>query len=723
MVKVFALVSLATIGHQALAASWQVLPCWGGGYVQDVLLCPNDRQRLYTYVDVGGPYRSDDAGRNWRPLHGNMSVEMRERGMDEVRSLSVDPRNADSLVILGGSVAENPGGFAYTRDGGNSWTIAQTAPAYGNGPRRTEGLCLSRDPFNPDNLAGGEDLDGVWISRDNGATWRSTGPTNMWYTDIRYDLVVKDRIYASAPGIPPGTLKTWWQAGESRLRPRGQGFFRSDDGGETWRRLSDDSPSEIVQIPGDRCLVGIFGHERIRVSEDGGETWSAFDEGLYLNVGGPKEAWSGGNYYALGAGCDFWLVGDGNGTIYRRGRNDAAWTKLPRGCYHAGDPDHEPFLANVLPEQRRMTALMTLVTDPNDGRRWFATDWFELWETGDAGENWTSRVKNIMQLVSYDVCFDPVDARNYCCCLYDIGPLLTFDGGMSFRRPEVRNLGSRKFPNNMVTVLYLKNRPGTVLGIGARGFDTGLWRSETSGRVWEPIDARGLPPLVPGKSAASALVEDERDGSILLAVSGTVGEEAGGVYRSRDVGLTWTWEGEGLASGEYFDYGINHSQGAWPRLVRSPDGTLLTGGKTGRWLLVQGADTNGWRKVNMWAPTWKRYPIAADPFVAGRFFRGGEDGTYETTDGGASWHAFAPLTGKVCRAFAFDRHHSGLVAFGCKDGIFVSYDGGATLRRLKAGLEAPTGTSRNIVLDRGRLFIMTSGSGVYRFKTNLIPTE
>ena len=274
MVKVFALVSLATIGHQALAASWQVLPCWGGGYVQDVLLCPSDRQRLYTYVDVGGPYRSDDAGRNWRPLHGNMSVEMRERGMDEVRSLSVDPRNADSLVILGGSVAENPGGFAYTRDGGNSWTIAQTAPAYGNGPRRTEGLCLSRDPFSPDNLVGGEDLDGVWISRDNGATWRSTGPTNMWYTDIRYDLVVKDRIYASAPGIPQETLKTWWQAGESRLRPRGQGFFRSDDGGETWRRLSDDSPSEIVQIPGDRCLVGIFGHERIRVSEDGGETWS-----------------------------------------------------------------------------------------------------------------------------------------------------------------------------------------------------------------------------------------------------------------------------------------------------------------------------------------------------------------------------------------------------------------------------------------------------------------
>ena len=706
-----------------LAAAWEVIPCWGGGYVQGAALCPSDPQRLYTYVDVGGPYRSDDAGATWRPLHAKMSVEMRERGMDQVRSMSVDPRNADSFVILAGGGADNLGGFAYTRDGGNSWTVAQTAHVYGNGSRRVEGFCLTRDPFNPDNLAGGEDLDGVWISHDNGVSWRSTGPTNMWYTDIRYDATVTNRLYAASPYINPETLKTWWCAGESRLRPRGQGFFRSDDGGETWRKLSDDSPSEIAQIPGDRRIVGIFGHERIRVSADGGETWSPFEDGLYVNPGGPKDAWSGGNYYALAAGRDFWLIGDGQGTMYRRGRNETAWTKLPHGRYFAGDPENEPRLANTAPEKGGMIALMTIVTDPNDDRHWFATDWFELWETKDAGETWTTRVKNIMQLVSYDVCFDPVNSLNFCCCLYDMGLFLTFNGGNTFHRPEVRNLGSRKFPNNMAKVLYLKNRPGTVLGIGARGFDTGLWRSTTSGRVWEPVEAVGLPALVPGTSAASALVEDERDGSVLLTVSGGVGEGAGGVYRSRDGGTTWTWEGEGLSSVDSFNYGINHSQGAWPRLVRSPDGTLLTGGKEGQWLLVRDAGTNGWRKVNMWAPTWKRYPIAADPFTAKRFFRGGETDTRETTDGGVSWHKFAPLEGKACRAIAFDRHNRGLVAFGCKDGLYVSYDGGATLRRLGTGLDVPTGISRNIALDRGRLFIMTSGSGVYRFKANLAPKE
>lgn len=38
---------------QADDSPWQVFPCWGGGYVQDVVLCPSDRQRLILSVDRG----------------------------------------------------------------------------------------------------------------------------------------------------------------------------------------------------------------------------------------------------------------------------------------------------------------------------------------------------------------------------------------------------------------------------------------------------------------------------------------------------------------------------------------------------------------------------------------------------------------------------------------------------------------------------------------------
>ena len=109
----------ALLSTQAAAeggSPWAVMPCWGGGYVQGATFCPSDPNRMYLYVDVGGPYRSDDAGASWRPLHADMPVEMRERGFDQVRSLSVDPRDADSLVILGGADGDTPVVFA-CRDG------------------------------------------------------------------------------------------------------------------------------------------------------------------------------------------------------------------------------------------------------------------------------------------------------------------------------------------------------------------------------------------------------------------------------------------------------------------------------------------------------------------------------------------------------------------------------------------------------------------------------
>ncbi|MBQ7666726.1 MAG: hypothetical protein IJS46_01885 [Kiritimatiellae bacterium] len=699
---------------------WRVLPCWGGGYVQNAVLCPSDPGRMYLYVDVGGPYRSDDAGKSWRPLHANMPVAMRERGFDEVRSLSVDPRDADSVVILAGHGGDTPGGFAVTRDGGATWAVKQDAFAYGNGPMRPEGFCLSRSPFDPDELVGGEDRSGIFVSRDNGETWTRTGPTGVCFTDIRHDATVPGRIYAAAPRIAPERMANWWILGESRKTPRGFGFFRSDDGARTWRRLSDESPSEIAQISGDTRLVGIFDHHRVKISDDGGETWRPFEDGLFLSDEPKSEPWADGRYYALAAGRDFWLIGDGNGTKYRRGCNDTVWTRLPDGLMLAGDPPNEQRLEGRPADDIRMTALMTLVTDPRDDRHWLATDWFELWETFDAGATWTTRVRGIMQLVSYDIAFDPNSPDNLFCCLYDVGGIVSRDGGRTFRRPRAASgtSGSRKFPNNIATALYLEGRPGVVLCAGARGFDTGLWRSFDAGLTWEPLPGTGLPPLVPGQSAVSCLVQDPLDGSVLLAMSGTVAEGQGGVYRSRDEGMTWTWEGAGLAASAGFDYGINHSQGAWPRLAVSPDGSAITAAREGDGaILARRAGGQVWARTAAKAPDWRKYPLAADPFAPGRFLRaGGGKPVMESTDGGETWHEYVPLSGLACGGIAFDRHVPGSVAFGCRDGLYVSSDGGASIRRLKGGLAVPSGRSRVIALDRGRLFFLTSGSGVWRMQ-------
>lgn len=97
---------------------WKVFPIYGGGYVQNVCMAESDPNRWYCYVDVGGPYRSDDAGAHWYPLHGNFTVAQRAKCADHVRTLSVDPRDADSLVLASGNRFDRPAGVFVSRDGG-----------------------------------------------------------------------------------------------------------------------------------------------------------------------------------------------------------------------------------------------------------------------------------------------------------------------------------------------------------------------------------------------------------------------------------------------------------------------------------------------------------------------------------------------------------------------------------------------------------------------------
>ena len=91
-------------------SAWNVLPVFGGGYVQNVAIAPSNPSRRYAYVDVGGPYRSDDGGRSWTPLHALMPVDQRAVWADHVRALSVDPRNADRFVMAAGDRFSNPAG-------------------------------------------------------------------------------------------------------------------------------------------------------------------------------------------------------------------------------------------------------------------------------------------------------------------------------------------------------------------------------------------------------------------------------------------------------------------------------------------------------------------------------------------------------------------------------------------------------------------------------------
>lgn len=689
-------------------SGWKVLPICGGGYVQGVEFCPSDANRLYAYVDVGGPYRSDDGGRHWTPLHGNLSLALREREIDLVRGVSVDPRDADRLVIVGGGGGgASKGGVAVTRDGGRTWRATLAACFYGNGRRRMLGRVIDRDPFDPDRLVAGEDWDGLFVSRDGGETWRRTGPERHWFTDVRYDRTVPGRVYASAPPVEPKLLGNWQFTDEMRRTPRQTGFYRSDDGGETWRKVSDAAPDEIVQVAGSSALVGIFDKRLVQVSRDGGATWTAFDAGL------PPPAPNGLGYpkrsvrLALGAGRDFWVLGDSTGVFHRRGLSDAAWSTLPLPRCALGAPQKETFLARHCGKDVNMPALGSVTVDPADDRHWFATDWFDLWESVDAGTNWTSRVDGMMQVCSFTVEVDPFDRETIAYGLADLGSFVSSDGGRTFRS---------QLPCYWASVAFSTVTPGLVMGCGGKATRE-INVSTDHGRTWRNASAKGLPAWTWGKvapyAANTVAVRPDRD-EFWICVGGPIAPGKGGPYVSTDLGETWTWAGEGLPADERaFVYGRTE----WERrtlseLVFSTDGSAVTASSFGKgdyWRLAPGARV--WTKTGGRRDGFDRHSLAADPFTPGRYVSGGRR-PIESLDGGQTWHPLAGLSERadfVC----FDRFRKGLVVAACAREIKVSMDGGQTFRTFERDYPLPTGNSRQLQVFDGKIYFLTGGSGVF----------
>ena len=116
---------------------WTSGKFWGGGYVQNVVLCPSNPNRCYSYIDMAGLYRSDDKGNTWRMLHGAFPDGI---GF-QVRGLSVDPRNADNIIVVISRRQFGKGFLLSSSDGGKSFRITGRIST-DNGVRRATGFVI-----------------------------------------------------------------------------------------------------------------------------------------------------------------------------------------------------------------------------------------------------------------------------------------------------------------------------------------------------------------------------------------------------------------------------------------------------------------------------------------------------------------------------------------------------------------------------------------------------
>ncbi len=248
-----------------------------------------------------GVYKSVDAGKTWTHL-----------GLDEthhIGKIAIDPRNPNNIFVAAiGKLyaANNERGIFRSTDGGRTWqrvlgnenvggVEVQIDPSHSN--IIYAGLWNTRRPpwftYAPTNGPGG----GIFKSIDGGNTW--TQLTNglpkegIGRTGIAIAPSNPNRVYAvvdcllpeAPPQVEPPLGTPAPQPSPAGARPSspppGQGgFFRSDDAGATWTRLSNDPAlwgrgwyfEKLTVDPQNPDIVYVP-NVAVNRTRDGGKTW------------------------------------------------------------------------------------------------------------------------------------------------------------------------------------------------------------------------------------------------------------------------------------------------------------------------------------------------------------------------------------------------------------------------------------------------------------------
>ncbi len=223
-----------------------------------------------------GLYRSLDAGKTWQSM-----------GLEKTRNIHriiVDKTNSDIVYVgaIGSSWGEHPErGVFKTTDGGKTWQKILYVD------EKTGLADLVVDPHNPKKL-----IAAMWQHRRKPWTFNSGGPGSGIYLTVDggenwQQITAKDGIPKGDLGriglaIAPSNPKRVYALIEAKKN----GFYRSDDGGYTWKKMNDklneigNRPfyySDLAVDPvNENRIYSIYTY--INISEDGGKSfkqWAA----------------------------------------------------------------------------------------------------------------------------------------------------------------------------------------------------------------------------------------------------------------------------------------------------------------------------------------------------------------------------------------------------------------------------------------------------------------
>ncbi|QDU70489.1 WD40/YVTN/BNR-like repeat-containing protein [Mucisphaera calidilacus] len=700
---------------------WTSCRIGGGGYILGVRYTP-DPDRLYAWTDVGGAYRSDDAGRTWRHITWTLPYggSTESRGMMYVRDLLPDHRDPDRVAIVIGYHWSPPYGVMISDDAGRSWrAVLEEVWVCGDDETRMDGSVLVRDARRPETIWCAGIRDGVFVSRDNGETWASLGGPETQPTDLLVDRSDSGRLWLSGLAMHRGVIERYANTPDGQLKLPG-GLWRTADHGGSWERLVGGRDVRgLVQDPVvSSTLYAIFDdHRWIMRSEDAGERWHRYDTGL--DIGSPSP-WGPHphRYQALTVAHGVVYATSTRGQHYRLDRARDRWVRLsgpenvrePEGWWGAtlDDPTHgTDSWVSTMASVARLT-----VSPHNPSDRWM-TDWYSAYHSGDGGRTWTNRSEGFEVTYIDALEQDPTDPSIVHLGMADNGYFRSDDAGLSFRGFS----NDTPITNNIKSLSVPKANPRRVYAVGPNppggGWYAGhVFISNDRGSTWRSSSMDGLPEITEaGHRAHTILALDDAPDTVFLTVTQSVVEGGGGLYRSLDGGESWVWFGEGLPGGVAF-YRHESWRGG-KELAVSPDGVMLTQSIQNRLLYRRRPGDGGWVRLD--------FPfhgdlndLRADPHRAGRFYAAVlQDGVYRTDDAGSSWlRLTTPTRAPGASQLVVDRVVPGRLAAGTANGVILSRDSGRSWVHLDPSLPGRIDWNKGAFVG-DRLVVGSGGHGAF----------
>ena len=226
-----------TIAEQSFSAfAWRNIgPAFTSGRIADIAIHPENRNVWYVGVASGGVWKTENAGTTWSPIFDDQPVFA-------IGCVTIDPSNPSRIWV---GTGENNGGR---------------------------------------HISFG---DGVYLSEDGGSTWKNMG--------------LKDSQHVGKIIVHPKNSNIVLVASQGPLWNKGgdRGFYRSEDGGKTWTKtLGDEEWTGVADAIIDprnpdivyaatwqrhRTVAGYLGggtKSGIHKSEDGGKTWKELSNGI-----------------------------------------------------------------------------------------------------------------------------------------------------------------------------------------------------------------------------------------------------------------------------------------------------------------------------------------------------------------------------------------------------------------------------------------------------------